>query len=41
MIFTTIAELDNNLSDIVTMSDEDIDVKDEGKLREYGIDYLV
>lgn len=41
MIFQSVSELDNNLSDVVTMSDEDISIKDEGKLKEYGIDYLV
>ncbi len=41
MIFQSVSELDNNLNDIVTMSDEDIQIKDEQKLREYGIDYLI
>ncbi len=41
MIFQSISELDENLSEVVVMSDEDISIKDEGKLREYGIDYLI
>lgn len=41
MIFQTISELDENLHDVVLMSDEDIQIKDEAKLREFGIDYLI
>lgn len=41
MIFQSVSELDQNLNDVVAMSDEDISIKDEGKLREYGIDYLI
>lgn len=41
MIFQTAAELDDNLSSVVEMSDEDITIKDIQKLREFGIDYLI
>ena len=41
MIFQSVAELDQNLSDVVLMNDEDISIKDEGKLQEFGIDYLI
>lgn len=41
MIFQTISELDENLSEVFSLSDEDISVKDEGKLREFGIDFLI
>jgi fructose/tagatose bisphosphate aldolase len=41
MIFQSISELDQNLSDVVRMNDEDISIKDEGKLAEFGIDYLI
>jgi fructose/tagatose bisphosphate aldolase len=41
MIFQSIAELDENLRDVVLLSDEDIEIKDEGKLREFGIDHLI
>ncbi len=41
MIFQSVAELDQNLSDVVLMNDEDITIKDEGKLQEFGIDYLI
>lgn len=41
MIFQSLAELDQNLSDVVLMNDEDISIKDEGKLQEFGIDYLI
>ncbi len=41
MIFESIKELDDNLNELVAMSDEDIEVRDGAKLREFGIDYLV
>lgn len=41
MIFQSVGELDNNLSEVFEMSDEDITVKDEAKLTEFGIDYLI
>jgi len=41
MIFQTVSELDENLRDVFSLSDEDITVRDEGKLREFGIDHLV
>lgn len=41
MIFQNVSELDQNLNDVLVMSDEDITIKDEGKLREFGIDYLI
>lgn len=41
MIFQSVSELDDNLHDVVTMSDEDITVKDEARLREFGIDNLI
>ncbi len=41
MIFQSISDLDNNLINVVSMSDEDIEVKDQNALLEYGIDYLI
>lgn len=41
MIFQSLPELDENLIDVANINDEDITVKDEGKLREYGIDHLI
>ncbi len=41
MIFQSVSELDQNLADVVRMNDEDISIKDEGKLQEFGIDYLI
>lgn len=41
MIFQSVGELDENLISVVSLSDEDVEVKDEGKLKEFGIDYLV
>ncbi len=41
MIFQTVGELDENLRDVFSFDDENITVKDENKLREFGIDYLI
>jgi len=41
MIFQSIEELENNLRDIITLHDKKVDIRDEGKLREFGIDHLV
>lgn len=41
MIFQSVSEFDQNLSGVVRMHDEDISIKDEGKLHEFGIDYLI
>jgi hypothetical protein len=41
MIFQTVEELEENLKDIVSLSEEKIEILDEAKLREFGIDYLI
>lgn len=41
MIFNNVNSLDENLVEVFEISDEDIRVKDEQKLREFGIDYLI
>lgn len=41
MIFQNVSELDNNLSSVVVMSDEDILVKNPQALKEFGIDHLI
>ncbi len=41
MIFQTVGELDENLREVFSFDDEDITVKDEAKLREFGIDHLI
>lgn len=41
MIFQNVSEIDENLIDIVAINDEDIDIKDKEKLREFGIDHLI
>jgi fructose/tagatose bisphosphate aldolase len=41
MIFENLSQLDENLKEAVVLNDEDISIKDEGKLAEYGIDHLI
>lgn len=41
MIYQSINELQSNLSGIVELADNEIIVKDEVKLREFGIDHLI
>lgn len=41
MIFQSVSELDDNLLEVVALSDEDIEIKDQQKLLEFGIDYLI
>jgi len=41
MIFQSIGELEENLVGVVVLDDEEVTVKDESKLREFGIDYLI
>ena len=41
MIFQNVNELDENLVGVVSLSDEDIEIKDQQKLLEFGIDYLI
>jgi fructose/tagatose bisphosphate aldolase len=41
MIFENIEQLEKELYDIVTLTDGEIEVKNEQKLREFGIDYLI
>lgn len=41
MIFNNVSQLDENLVEVFEISDEDINVKDEQKLKEFGIDYLI
>lgn len=41
MIFSTTQELENNLRDIAMLVDKEIQLKDNDKLREYGIDHLI
>lgn len=41
MIFQSVNELDNNLAEVLSMSDEDVAIKDEQKFREFGIDHLI
>jgi len=41
MIFQSISELEANLQGVTILSEDSISIRDEIKLREYGIDYLV
>ncbi len=41
MIFQTIEEIDQNLGEVLNLSGEEVSIKDEGKLREFGIDFLI
>lgn len=41
MIFQSVTELDDNLKGVVAFSEEDIEIRDASKLREFGIDYLI
>lgn len=41
MIFQSIPQIDEQLASVVTLSDEEVVMKDESKLREFGIDYLI
>lgn len=41
MIFENVGELEKNLVSVVEMSDDDVSIKDEPKLRDFGIDHLI
>ena len=41
MIFQSVSELDDNLREVFSFDDENITVRDEEKLHEFGIDYLI
>lgn len=41
MIFNNVNEIDENLLDVVTLVDDNLTIKDQAKLLEFGIDYLI